>query len=249
MLDAETERFAKRFQESRPKALRSDCPSSEKLWAAAAGELSFEELRQAASHSAGCAECSEALRIALELRRASAPDARLGAVLPFRARQRWVALSGAGLLAAAVALLILGPNFRTGRGPSELARDTERGGGSARIVPPPGGWPASQPLGPALQPGEGATKILSETAPGPQRRSEVQLRWTPYPSALRYNVSVMTPSFELLHRALALSKTELRVPKEALSGQPAGARLLWTVEATTANGQTVESALFTLELE
>jgi hypothetical protein len=59
----------------------------------------------------------------------------------------------------------------------------------------------------------------------------------------------MTPSFQLLHRALGLATTELRVPQEALSGQPAGAQLRWTVEATMADGQTIESPLFVFELK
>ena len=242
MLDPETERLARRFQESRPTELRSDCPSSERLWAAVVGELRFEELHQTVQHCAECAECSEALRIALELHRASKPEAKLGAIIPFRSR--FLIASGAGLLAAAVAILVLGPNFRTvSKGATGLARDTERGGDRVGAVLPPG-----NPSLPSLPAGKGAAQILSETAPTPQARNDLRLRWAPYPNAVSYSVSVMTPSFQLLHRALNLKTTELRVPQEAFSGQPAGAHLVWTVEATMADGEAIESPLFPLEL-
>jgi hypothetical protein len=66
---------------------------------------------------------------------------------------------------------------------------------------------------------------------------------------LHYNVSVMTPSLQLLHRALGVPATEFRVPPQALASQPSGARLLWTVEVALPDGQIVESPVFSLELQ
>ena len=222
MLESDTDALVRRFQESRPKALRSDCPAPEQLWAAVSGNLSLEELRQTTTHTARCAECSEALRIALELQRAAARPAAPGVVVPLRARrQRLLAFSGAGLLAAGLAAVVLvhGRDLPS----SALTRDAERG--------------------------EAAAAIASRTPPGRQPRNEVHLRWTAYPNALHYNVSVMTPSLQLLHRALGVSTTDFKVPPEALSGQPAGARLLWSVEAALPDGRIVESAVFPLQLD
>ncbi len=222
MLEPETDALVKRFQDSRPKTLRSDCPAPERLWEAALGTLSLEELRQVTTHTARCAECSEALRIALELQRAAAAGAAPGNVLPMRMRrQRLAAVYGAGLLAAGLAAMVLV---------------------HGRDVPSPA-------LMPDAERGEAAAAIVSRTPSGRQPRDAVVLRRSPYPNALRYNISVMTPSLQLVHRAVGLSTMDFKVPAEALSGQPAGARLRWSVEAALPDGRLVESAVFPLELE
>src|SRR5208283_4027073 len=154
MLEPDTDALVKRFQDSRPKTLRSDCPAPERLWEAALGKLSVEELRQVTTHTARCAECSEALRIALELQRAAAAGAAPGNVIPLRMRrQRLVAVYGAGLLAAGLAAVVWV---------------------HGRDVPSPA-------LMPDAERGEAAAAIVSRTAPGRQPRDAVVLRWTPYP--------------------------------------------------------------------
>ena len=46
-----------------------DCPAAERIWWAVAGELPPEELRTVVDHTARCAVCAEAWRLAVELNR------------------------------------------------------------------------------------------------------------------------------------------------------------------------------------
>lgn len=67
------EELAALFQRTAPRGQGVNCPEPERLWAAISGELSVEELRGVVDHSAQCGECSEALRVARELKLATAP--------------------------------------------------------------------------------------------------------------------------------------------------------------------------------
>jgi hypothetical protein len=69
------EELAALFQRTAPHGAGANCPEPERIWAAASGELSLEEVGAVVDHSAQCADCSEALRLARDLTLAAGPSA------------------------------------------------------------------------------------------------------------------------------------------------------------------------------
>ncbi len=218
VLDAE--QLADRFRKTDPRDVRDDCPAATQLWAAVTGGLAAEEVRRVVDHTARCIDCSIAWRVALDVNRET-PDAPGAALLPLhRRRARSLLLPGGlTLLAAglAAALFFQGPWAHPYR---SGALELERG--------------IKRPLD-------------SLTAPGPQPKDAVVLRWTPYPGAERYSVTVMSSSLEVLYRKFGVTTSELRIPPEALSTQPSGGRALWSVQAILPGGRTVDSEVFTVD--
>jgi hypothetical protein len=113
------------FQSTSPPGRRVDCPEPERLWAAPAGTLSFPELTKLVDHSAQCEDCSEALRLARELRAdgATGVEATIHLVSP---QPRW--LIGLALAAGLAGLVVLNvrhqrpnPEPLFERGPGALA--------------------------------------------------------------------------------------------------------------------------------
>ena len=220
------ERLAEEFRKSDPRELHGDCPSAARLWAAVAGELAPEEVRDLVDHTASCVDCSVAWRVALEVHREGASEAPGASILPFRSRLAHSLLPGGlTLVAAGIAagLLFLGPWTNSNRkGPLELEGNSERG--------------AKRPL-------------ASLTGPAVQPRDAVVLRWSAYPGAERYSVTVMNPSLDVLYRGFDLPTTELRIPTEALPPPPSGGRALWSVQAILPGGRTVDSDVFTVDFQ
>ncbi|MGO8970777.1 MAG: hypothetical protein ACLQDQ_14555 [Myxococcaceae bacterium] len=217
------EQLAEEFRTTDPRELRTDCPPSAQVWAAVAGELEPDGVHRLVAHTARCVDCSVAWRVALEVNRDGESQAP---ALPFRPRRpHLLLLPGAlGLLAAGVAAAVLVQGVS--RQPKALKSvvveaNSERG--------------AKRPLG-------------SLTAAGAQSKGAVVLRWSPYPPAQRYSVTVMSSSLQVLYQAFGLTSPELRIPPEALAAQPSGARLLWTVQAILADGRGVDSDVFTLDV-
>ena len=193
------------------------CPAPGELWDAAAGVLSFERLRAVVDHAARCAQCSEALRIARDVR-AEAPEE-----VPQRAvssrRPEIPLLIGLGLAAGLGAFLVLRP-------PAPGVIAVERGG--------PGGSPAS---------------MLRPLSPDHQNRQALVLRWSPYPGARSYNVTVLTPDLTVVHQAVGVAEQELRVPQGAVGGGAAAHELLWNVDAVLPDGRTVGSPTFRVQIQ
>jgi len=216
------EQLAEQFRKTDPRELRDDCPAAAQLWAGVTGELAPEEVRKVVDHTARCADCSIAWRVALEVNRETS-EAPVAALLPFHSRPARSLLlpGGLTLLAAGIAgaLFFQGPWTHPNRNDS---LELERG--------------AKRPLD-------------SRTALGVQPRDAVVLRWSPYPGAERYSVTVMSPSLEVLFRGFGVSTAELRIPPEALSAQPSGGRVLWSVQAILPGGRTVDSDVFTVDFQ
>ena len=214
--------LADEFRKADPREVRADCPPAERIWAAVAGELVPEATREIVDHTARCGDCSVAWRIALEMSRDDEPEAGLAPVVPLRARlgRRFFIQGSVGLVAAALAVFVLLGPWRS----------------------PPGGGPADVERG-AKQ------LLISVTAPGVQPKNAVVLRWSPYPEAERYSVTVTSPALDVLYRAFGLTTTEVRIPPESLSGQPSPVRLLWSVAATLPGGRVVDSPVFTVDAE
>jgi hypothetical protein len=79
------------------------CPPSERIWAAALGELSSDEAMALLDHSGSCGACAAAFRLARELAAEAAPAP---AVVPI-GRTRWAALAGGLAIAASLAVVVL----------------------------------------------------------------------------------------------------------------------------------------------
>jgi hypothetical protein len=119
-MDAEkTEDLAERFQRTAPRGHDLGCVAPERIWDAVFGELPFAELRAITDHSVRCGDCSDALRLARELKLASAPQERAPARHSFRS-SRW--LIGVALAASVAGLVVVGTNQRRNAPEPELER-------------------------------------------------------------------------------------------------------------------------------
>ena len=216
MTDADPELRA-RFRASLTLTDGRACPEPGELWDAVAGVLPFARSRPLLDHASGCAQCSEALRIAREVR-AEAPVDAPAAVTVLRRRELQV-LVGLGLAAAVGTFLVLRP-----AAPETVT--VERGMSSA-----------------------GQNEALRALSPDHQHPDTVVLRWAAYPGAGSYNVTVLTPDLQVLHRAVGLGEAEFRVPAGALRKNGPPRELLWNVDAVLPDGHTVGSPTFRIRLE
>jgi hypothetical protein len=128
-------------------------------------------------------------------------------------------LMGLALAAGVAALVTVGINLKH----QETATDLERGGD--------------------------APAIRSTLPKAPQPRAALVLRWSPVPHARRYSVTVATSDLHVLFQRSGIDHEEQAVPPSALMGIPAGTRLIWRVEATLENGQSVASPAFLLDVD
>ena len=210
--------LARRFAAALPETGPSECPPADTLWAAAAGELPFAEVRALTDHGARCASCAEAWRILADVRHEaedagalSVPAPSALAPRPFRRR--------ALVPVAAAALAALGV-WVTLRQPPPAAPPVERG------TPTPA--------------------VRAESAQEQPAREAV-LRWSEVPGASSYNVTVLTPDLVVVHQAVGVARRELALP-DALRRRAAEDRLLWNVDAVLPDGRTVASPTFELRL-
>jgi hypothetical protein len=112
------------------------------------------------------------------------------------------------------------------------------GGALGRRAPPP-----------VFRQGEEAAlrSLVSEDRPLP--RADCVLRWEGGPPGARYTVHVVTEALDAVSSARGLDSAQYRVPAEALQRLPAGARLLWRVEAHAAEGLVRASPTFVARLD
>src|SRR5277367_507490 len=80
------------FQRTAPRGHDLGCLPPERIWEAVFGELPFAELRAITDHTIRCGDCGDALRLARDLRAASAPEKREPARRSFPAPGGWSAL-------------------------------------------------------------------------------------------------------------------------------------------------------------
>lgn len=219
----------RRFLASIPESDGARCPEPAVFWEAVAGELEAARTRALVDHTATCRACSEALRIARDVR-AEGPDGSIAvptdaaaARVASRRGVRWMGRAATGLVGAALAASVGVVLVRT-----QVPREpiVERGG-------PAGDAPAD---------------VLRPTSSESQPASDVVLRWTGYPGALGYNVTVLTPDLAVVHRAVGVATPEVRVPATAIRAAT-GSGLLWNVDAVLPDGRTVGSRTFKLQVQ
>ena len=216
MTETGTDPLRARFEAEYPSA-PGGCPPAERIWEAAAGELSFEATGAIIDHTARCSDCAQAWKLALTMHEQTPDEVARGPgrLLAFR-RPSVLVPAGVGLAAlAALGVLVLRGAVVSLERPSQVTfrGDTER--------------------------------IRSLTPPGPHPHDAIQLRWSAYPGAKRYSVTVVDSSFKVLFRAAGLAGTEIRLPE----GTIAPGRVFWSVSAYLPDDRIVESEGFTLEVK
>ncbi len=212
---------------------------SERIYLAAAGESPEDERRAVIDQVATSAAAAEIWRLAVELQRALAKGAQedeeaaleadeqdekpSGEVLPFRvaapAPRRFFPRRTLLAMAAVLAAAI---GF--------------------------GVWTRMHAPDPELR---GTGTVLSATVADGARlqRGAFRLSWVPLPDAgTRYTVRVTTEDLRPVAEGLRLEAPSYQVPESALAAFPAGTRLLWLVEARTADGRTVASPAYEVEI-
>jgi hypothetical protein len=202
------------------------CPAPEKIWDAVQGLLPPGEVREIVQHTAVCAACAEDWRLARTMQEQEAAAAVAPAPLRFAPRQH--RLRNFGLAAAAaLALAVVGVQW----------------------LEKPGG-PAADPA--EYREGQQAA-IHSRVAEGRALpRERFVLEWTAPTSATSatsataatYGVEVSTEDLRVVASAEGLHAPQYQVPASALRDLPAGARLLWKVEAEIPEGGHVSSPTF-----
>lgn len=98
-----------------------------------------------------------------------------------------------------------------------------------------------------------ATSVVRDASsrgwPGPLRsdqtatRDQCVLRWPPAPGAVGYDLEIAREDLSPLHRASGLTATEYRVPPDRLAALPAGAVIVWRIEAISSDGTRTSSPL------
>jgi hypothetical protein len=195
------------------------CPEPDRLWAAATGESPVEERREIIAHTASCASCAAAFRLARGLSEDEAGPA--GQVVPHsrfaqRPWLRWAAPLAA--VAAALILAVLVPGmWRNEPAPY-------RGGETREIL-----------------------SEIPETAALP--RGQADLRWSAGPPGSRYEVRVLTPEGRELAVESGLTTPQYRIPPSVLQGVEAGSVLYWQVKALPPDGTSLASKTFSVRLE
>lgn len=189
---------------------------AERIWSAAAGEASGDEIRQLAIQAATAPATALALRLARELGAGEELDAP-AIVTPAPAPSMlagwrlWPAAAAlAAVLVAVVGLRYVAPAFA----PEPI-------------------WRAADPERPLVDPSQdGAHKS----------RRQFYLRWDPEvaPGA-RYTARVTTSDLTPVFEASDLSSPETSVPESALAAFPEGTTLYWQVEARTPDGRLLVS--------
>ena len=177
------------------------CPDSVEIWDAQKGALSPEKTHAIIDHTASCAECSEAWRIAAEM---TAPDAVTAAKSAKVIRLSWVTPATA-LAVAAVLILALAVQFRkpaTPTAPDIPFRD------STAEMDIRSGLPLS----------------------GALPRDRFLLSWEHnYGAEVTFDIQVQTEDLQSVAQAMRLTEPHFVVPAKALTAFPSGTRLLWQV--------------------
>lgn len=229
------EAFAART--GRPPEGSHACPTPERIYDAVRGELPPGEVRGVVEHLADCPECAASWRLAAALEEeageAEEPVSPAGVGRPaaHRAAGRpWYLQPLRVAATVALAVVALGVVWTVVQAP-DRAPDEE----------------------PVYRDAEGLEIRSLLPGDGPLPRDEAVLRWTPVPEGAAegttYDVLVSTGELDPVAEADGLEEARYRVPPKALEDLPAGAELLWRVEAHLSDGGTVRSPTFTTPVE
>lgn len=197
------------------------CPEPERIYDAVRGKLPPAELRAMVAHLAECPACAEAWRLAAAFEEEAGAAVGAAPAVARRPFPRLVAVAAAAVLA----LVAAGMWWTSVRAPEA---PVYRAAGDAEIV-----------------------SLLPEGEP--LDRDAPVLRWQVAPPGAPegtvYAVLVSTESLEVVAEATELEEARFEIPAEALESLPAGAELLWRIEATTPEGHRFTSPTFLTSIE
>ncbi len=199
------------------------CPEPDRIWAAVNGELASEETHDIIDHTASCAACAEAWRLARQVGHETArhadeqPAEEGGRVLSMGHRFRRFTAPLAALAAAAVLVLMVS-------------------------------LPSESPAPPEFRAGESASIQSLVPADVPLARDSCLLRWSEVEGA-RYSVVVSDAQLTVVAQARDLTSAQFQVPAESLARLASGAELYWRVEAVLPDGSSRSSTTFVHRLE
>jgi hypothetical protein len=216
-----------RFAAALPETDAAACPPADAYWAAAAGELSFEQVRALVDHGARCAQCAEAWRILADVRHAASGAAPLAEDAP--------------ALRPLAGEIPARPRLRT-RSFLPIALSAMAAVGLWVVLRPPPHRPTP------VERGTNAGPTVHAESPSVQRAGDAVLRWSEIPGATSYNVTVLTSDLVVVHQAVGVSGHELKLPGGVTERAPGGG-LLWNVDAVLPDGRTVASPTFELKLK
>lgn len=203
----------------------TECPNPELLFEAAAGGLELEQRLTIVDHVSGCAECSQAWRLAMELgaRPGRAIERSHGTSIFPPAWMMHAKIFGRPQFAwAATVIVAVGIAAYLGFPVRQQ---------------PPQYRQAANPLAPM-------SLIAGQLA-----RDRFLLRWSPGPPGSTYTLRLSTVNLDLLLFKEEITTTEFLVPDTVLAHVASGQQLLWQVETRQQNGQRVASATYTVILE
>jgi hypothetical protein len=212
--DSSTETWRAAFLDSGTTA--GPHPASEALFEGAAGRIGPSELQPLLDHVAACAQCSEAWRLAVELReeleRSTGASA---AILPFRQRSA-VLWALAAIVLCAIALGVIAPR---------LTQDP---------TPPP------------IFRGDETIVVATVDAAGLSKSNFTlrwQLQ-PPPPPGIRYDLVVTTADLQILVDLKGLERNHFEVGADRLSDVAIGDEILWRVIAHLPDGRRASSPTF-----
>lgn len=215
MTDRELTALREAWAAREPRSPGPDCPPAEAIWDAVSGSRPESDVQAMLAHSLECPDCSALWRLARELHGAAGESAPAGAeVVPLRRARPPRWVAVVGTLAAAAAVALILLPRNAGHRPESVARGTEE------------------------------TTLRADPATAALDRSHPVLRWSGAPEGSRYTVVVSTRDLTVLYRRSGVVGTELEMPPETLAGVPAGADVVWRVEAIAPGGQRTSSEAF-----
>lgn len=206
------------------------CPDPEDLWAARRASGAPDARQRVVAHLAVCADCAADWslidRVDARAMETAAPPAQADAAGVRPRAPRRISRAGPWLLAAAAAAAILA-----------IVAIGRFAGPGARL-----------PVATVRSTAGPAVEALVPDGGVLPRRGAV-LRWTDLGPGVRYTVDVATEDLRALALARGLERPEYPLPDTALSALPAGAIVVWRVEAVLPDGRHVASQGFRARVE
>jgi hypothetical protein len=201
------------------------CPEPDRLWAAAAGEGTAEERQEVIDHTAGCASCATAFRLARSLAQTPA-EATTATIVRFPTARRWLTRPGSlAALAAILVLAILVPSWWSRQsGPPPVLRNRGTSHGDHAIE-------SQLPEGAALP------------------RDQAVLRWSAGPPGSFYEIRVSTRQAQEVAVETGLETPRYRVPPESFHGYPSATIFYWQVTTRFPEGTSGTSSTFSFRLQ
>jgi hypothetical protein len=193
----------------------SACLAPETIWDAVHGDLPADAVRESVEHVATCASCAEEWRLARALQeQEAAAPAATAAPAPLRFAPRRRMHRWRSWGLAAAAALVI-----AGVGVQQLRTPVYRGEEVA------------------------VHSQVAEDKALP--RDRFLLKWSvPAPAGATYNLKVSTEDLRNVAAVNGLKVPQYQVPASALTGLPAGAKLLWNIDVDLPAGSHLVSPTF-----